>query len=100
MMIPCPICHLPMETNHPNGRIRKFCSMRCLGLYNQKRVQYVEPADPVAVIRLIDGDAPAVTNVSERIEAAKCLSSYGWSLGQIADHMHTSKRAISRYRSL
>lgn len=53
--------------------------------------------DEVAVDRLVHGER-VNSNVSERIEATRQLTHWGYTVNFIAAHMHVTGRSVDRYR--
>lgn len=67
-------------------------------LTGPQRGNYVEPADPVVVHRLVDGQR-LPSNPAERREATLLLTRAGWSAAGIARHLGIAQRTVVRYRT-
>lgn len=98
-LVPCPMCGKLMNDRHSNGYRRIYCSNSCVAVStNQKRMANQAIIDPIAVARLVSGDAPEVTTKGERLLATKYLTEFEYSIPQIAERLHVTERSVNRYR--
>ena len=98
-MIPCLLCHRPIPSTWPTGRLRKFCSRLCS---NRAKAMAINARhaemDEVAVIRLTTG-SPVTSTKAERLEAVRQLIGRGYSTAVVAERLHTTTRSVWRYRA-
>ena len=84
----CPGCSTKMPKTRARSNVRRTsCGPFCPG-----------DVDEVVVLRLLAG-TPVISNKAERLEAVNILTARGMSGSEIAEHLHTTKRSVIRYRA-